>query len=240
MINLEICVDNYQSILNAENGGANRLELCSALSAEGLTPFASTVLFAQENTKCSLQTMIRYRGGDFFYDETDQQIMLEDCKKMLRLNVDGIVIGAITLDYKVDKEYLNPFIDLVKTANKQLTFHRAIDLVSDLDESISEIIDMGFDRILTSGAAANVLEGINTLQSIQEKFGHKIQIMPGGGINSSNVAKILETTKVKNIHCSAGKTILCDGCSTVFPESSLEIKISQLDEITKISNIIKN
>ena len=238
MINLEICVDNYQSILNAEKSGANRLELCSALSTGGLTPFTSIVNFAKKNSKCSIQAMIRHRSGDFFYDDIDQQLLLEDCQQMLSLGVDGIVIGVITPDYKIDKKFLEPFITMVKSANKELTFHRAIDLVADINISIAEIIELGFDRILTSGADKNVTEGLNTLQNIQQKFGNKIQIMLGGGINSSNLENIIHTTNVTNIHCSASKNILRDTSTSVFSSQSLQIKISQLYEINKIVEII--
>jgi len=238
MITLEICIDNYQSILNAQKAGADRLELCSALGVEGLTPSPSLVKFAKENFTGSLQAMIRHRAGDFYYDEMDQKIMLDDLKTMLELNVDGIVTGALTKENKVDKEFLKPFIELAKQAGKELTFHRAIDLTTDIYTSTQEIIELGFDRVLTSGAKPNVIQGLETIKSLQEKFGNQIQIMPGGGINSNNVENILNTTEVTNIHCSASKKILRDTKCTAFPSSALEIKVSQVDEISKIKSQI--
>ncbi|KFJ43967.1 copper homeostasis protein CutC [Francisella philomiragia] len=236
MTTLEICIDNYQSILNAQKAGADRLELCSALGVEGLTPSPSLVKFAKENFTDSLQAMIRHRAGDFYYDEIDQQIMLDDLRVMLELDIDGIVIGALTKENKVDKKFLEPFIELTKQAGKELTFHRAIDLTVDVYTATQEIIELGFDRILTSGAKPNVIEGLETIKSLQEKFGSQIQIMPGGGINSTNVKKILETSKVINIHCSASKKVLRDTSSIAFPASALEIKVSQSDEITNIKS----
>ncbi|MED7788407.1 copper homeostasis protein CutC [Francisella sp. 19X1-34] len=236
MISLEICVDNYQSILNAQKAGANRLELCSALGVEGLTPSPSFIKFAKENFTGSLQAMIRHRAGDFYYDKVDQHIMLDDLEMALDLNVDGIVIGALTRDYNIDKGFLKPFIKLTKQAKKELTFHRAIDLTNNIYSSTQKIIDLGFDRVLTSGTSTNVVEGLETINMLQQFFGKQIQIMPGGGINSQNIREILEVTKVTNIHCSASKKILRDTRPTVFPSSALEIKTSQVDEISAIKS----
>ena len=239
MTTLEICIDNYQSILNAQKANADRLELCSALGVEGLTPSPSIVKFAKDNFIGSLQAMIRHRAGDFYYDEIDQQIMLADCKLMLELGVEGIVIGALTKDNQVDSVFLRPFIELTKKAGKELTFHRAIDLTSNIEASTKGIIELGFDRILTSGSAKNVVEGLQTIKVLQEKFGSKVQIMPGGGINSNNVKEILDTTKVTNIHCSASKKILGHTNAEAFPNESFEIKISQADEMLAIKNHLK-
>ncbi|TDT72821.1 copper homeostasis protein [Allofrancisella inopinata] len=238
MITLEICIDNHQSIIHAQRAKADRLELCSALGVEGLTPSPSLVKFAKDNFTGSLQAMIRHRAGDFYYDETDQQIMLDDLQMMLELDVNGIVIGALTKENKIDKEFLEPFIKLTKQANKKLTFHRAIDLTADIHTSIKEIIDIGFDRVLTSGAATSVIKGLQTIKSLQQEFGCQIQIMPGGGINSNNIKEILDTTKVTNIHCSASKKILRTADFSVFPQSALEIKISQENEIKLIKSML--
>ncbi len=236
MATLEICIDNHQSIVNAQKASADRLELCSALGVEGLTPSPSLVKFAKDNFTGSLQAMIRHRAGDFYYDEIDQQIMLDDLKTILELNVDGIVIGALTKENEVDKKFLKPFIELTKKAGKELTFHRAIDLTTDIYTTTQEVIELGFDRILTSGAKPNVIQGLEIIKTLQEKFGSEIQIMPGGGINSTNVKEILKTTKVTNIHCSASEKILRDTDSTAFPASALEIKVSQINEITNIKS----
>ncbi|MBK2028702.1 copper homeostasis protein CutC [Francisella noatunensis] len=238
MTTLEICIDNYQSILNAQKASADRLELCSALGVEGLTPSLSLVKFAKDNFTGSLQAMIRHRAGDFYYDEIDQQIMLDDLKTMFGLNVDGIVIGALTKENKIDKKFLEPFIELTKQAGKELTFHRAIDLTTDIYTATQEVIELDFDRILTSGAKPNVIQGLEIIKTLQEKFGSEIQIMPGGGINSTNVKEILKTTKVTNIHCSASKKILRDIYSLAFPASALEIKVSQVDEMNTIKSRI--
>ncbi|MBK2005171.1 copper homeostasis protein CutC, partial [Francisella orientalis] len=139
MTTLEICIDNYQSIINSQKASADRLELCSALGVEGLTPSPSLVKFAKENFTGSLQAMIRHRAGDFYYDEIDQQIMLDDLRAMLELNVNGIVIGTLTKENKIDKEFLKPFIKLAKQAGKELTFHRAIDLTTDIYTATQEV-----------------------------------------------------------------------------------------------------
>jgi copper homeostasis protein len=155
---------------------------------------------------------------------------------MLELGVNGIVVGALTKDNQVDSEFLKPFIDLVKKAGKELTFHRAIDLTDDIYASTQQIIELGFDRILTSGGAMNVVEGLQTIKALQEKFGNEIQIMPGGGVNSDNVYDILNTTKVNNILCSASKKVQRCNDFKAFPAENLEIKISQIDEMMAIKN----
>ncbi len=219
MTTLEICIDNHQSIINAQKARADRLELCSALGVEGLTPSPSLVRFAKENFTGSLQAMIRHRAGDFYYDNIDQKIMLDDLNTMLELGVDGIVIGALTKDNTIDREFLKPFIELTKKAGKELTFHRAIDLANNINQATKEIIELGFDRILTSGGAKNVIKGLQTIKLLQEKFGSQIQIMPGGGINSNNIKEILNTTKVTNIHCSASKKIQrCNNFEAFLPK----------------------
>ena len=167
----------------------------------------------------------------------DLQIMLADCKLMLELGVDGIVVGALTKDNQVDSEFLKPFIKLAKKVGKELTFHRAIDLADDVNKATKEIIDLGFDRILTSGSAKNVITGIDSIKVIQQDFGDKIAIMPGGGINSDNVRNILDITKVNNIHCSASKKIQRCNDFKVFPAESLEMKISQVDEVSAIKKV---
>jgi copper homeostasis protein len=238
-ITVEVCVDNFQSIVKASDAGADRFELCSALNAEGLTPTPGMVQFAKQRTNCSLQAMIRSRPGDFWYNEDEQKGMLFDFQNLIPLGIDGIVIGALTQDGDIDLAFMKPFIALAKQHNLALTFHRAIDLANNYFDTIRQLIDLGFTRILTSGQAKNVMEGIDNIAMAQREFGHKIQIMPGGGINPENIIELVSQTKVEHIHCSASSKVTRVSGGGVFPAESLQLQITSKNTLGEIIGAFK-
>ena len=236
---VEVCVDNFQSIVKASDAGADRLELCSALNAEGLTPAPGMVQFAKQRTSCSLQAMIRSRPGDFWYNEGEQKGMLFDFQNLIPLGIDGIVIGALTQDSDIDIAFIEPFITLAKQHDLELTFHRAIDLANDYLDAIQQLIDLGFTRILTSGQAKNVMEGIDNIAMAQRELGHKIQIMPGGGIKPANLLELVSQTKVEHIHCSASSKVTRVTGGGVFPAESLQLQVTSKHTLGKIIGELK-
>ncbi|MDC0535492.1 copper homeostasis protein CutC [Francisellaceae bacterium] len=236
MIDIEVCVDNLESILNADLAGVQRLELCSALSAEGLTPSASLVRFAKNNSNCSLHIMIRLRSGDFYYNQSEQNAMLDDLKALEKIGINGFVIGALDKHNNIDEKFLAPFIEFASKKKLEITFHRAIDLTTDYFDALQRLCDLGFTRVLTSGHRANVEQGVEHIKSIQSQFGGSIQIMPGGGITPDNITRIIQKTNVRHIHCSASQRILRSDSNAldVFGETALSFKVTNLNQLKSI------
>ena len=185
---IEICVDSVQSCISAEKGGADRLELCGNMFEGGTTPSYGVLELAREKVNATIYAMVRPRGGDFCYDDIEFEIMKKEIKLMKELKIDGIVFGILTKDGRVDKERCSELLDL--WGSSKATFHRAIDVSSDLNKACEDIISLGFERILTSGGEANVMSGIIKLKELVEKYNDKIIIMPGSGINERNIEYI--------------------------------------------------
>ena len=204
-IKIEICVDSVESCINAEKGGADRLELCGNMFEGGTTPSYGVLELAREKVSKPIYAMVRPRGGDFCYDDIEFEIMKKEIKLMKELKIDGIVFGILTKEGKVDKERCSQLLDL--WGNSKATFHRAIDVSCNLNEACEDIISLGFERILTSGGEANVMSGIIKLKELVEKYNDKIIIMPGSGINERNIEYIKGTVKANEYHMTANKTV---------------------------------
>ena len=202
---IEICVDSVESCINAEKGGADRLELCGNMFEGGTTPSYGVLQLAREMVSKPIYAMVRPRGGDFCYNDIEFEIMKREIKLMKELKIDGIVFGILTKEGKVDKERCSKLLDLWGT--NKATFHRAIDVSSNLNEACEDIISLGFERILTSGGEANVMSGIIKLKELVEKYNDKIIIMPGSGINERNIEYINDTVKANEYHMTANKTV---------------------------------
>lgn len=202
---IEICVDSVKSCINAEKGGADRLELCGNMFEGGTTPSYGVLQLAREMVSKPIYAMVRPRGGDFCYNDIEFEIMKREIKLMKELKIDGIVFGILTKEGKVDKERCSKLLDLWGT--NKATFHRAIDVSSNLNEACEDIISLGFERILTSGGEANVMSGIIKLKELVEKYNDKIIIMPGSGINERNIEYINDTIKANEYHMTANKTV---------------------------------
>ncbi|WP_157150239.1 copper homeostasis protein CutC [Brachyspira sp. SAP_772] len=202
---IEICVDSVESCISAEKGGADRLELCGNMFEGGTTPSFGVLELAREKINIPIYAMVRPRGGDFCYNNIEFEIMKREIKLMKELKIDGIVFGILTKDGKVDKKRCCELLDL--WGSSKATFHRAIDVSSDLNKACEDIISIGFERILTSGGEANVMSGIIKLKELVEKYNDKIIIMPGSGINERNIEYIKEIVKANEYHMTANKTV---------------------------------
>ena len=198
---LEIACFDLESVIIADAAGANRIEICDNLAEGGTTPSWEMVLEAKDRIKTDLFVMIRPRGGDFCYNEDEFEQMKNDIVMFKRLGVQGYVFGILTKDHEVDIERNK---DLIAFAHPfPCTFHRAFDRTKDVYQSLETIISLGFQTILTSGAAENVLDGMNTLKVLVNKANGRISIMPGGGLRSSNIALIKKETAAHYFHSSA-------------------------------------
>lgn len=201
MPKLEIACFNLDSALIAQENGADRVELCVQMNLGGTTPPIELIKQARNKLDIELYVMIRPRGGNFVYSEDEFEIMKNDIIEIKKLNVEGFVFGILSEDNTVNKTQNK---ELVELANPfPCTFHRAFDEVLHPLMTLEEIIECGFQTILTSGNASNVNDGINQLEIVVQKANNRIAIMPGGGLRSSNLTEILHKTKATFFHSSA-------------------------------------
>lgn len=197
---IEICAGNIESVLTSDMGGADRVELCENLFEGGTTPSLGSIVLSKE--KCSLDVfvIIRPREGDFVYSEIEFEVMLKDIQSAVEIGADGIVIGCLKPDGTVDFEMCSRLIEAAK--GLPVTFHRAFDLTPDPFEALDTIKSLGVNRILTSGQKNKAVDGIELIRELQENAGTNLKIMPGSGIDESNILKIASKTGVNSFHAS--------------------------------------
>ena len=205
MIKLEVCCDSLDSVQAAVRGGASRIELCSALTEGGLTPSVGMVREALRLSSVPINVLIRPRGGDFLYSPAEWQAMQEDVAAMRDLGVHGVVIGGLLADGRIDEEHTAQLVEQARSLS--VTFHRALDMSSDPETGIASLCEMGVHRLLTSGMAATALDGVVRISQWQQKFGERLILMPGCGVNSQNVAEIIRRTGVTEVHASAKQLV---------------------------------
>lgn len=202
---VEICANSVKSGIEAQKGGAYRIELCAGIPEGGTTPSYGDIALARELLDIKLNVIIRPRGGDFLYNELEHRIMLKDIENAGKLGVDGVVFGCLTPEGDIDMVKNKELIEAA--GNMSITFHRAYDMCRDPFESLEKIIELGCDRILTSGQQPKAYEGISLLKELIRIAGDRIIIMPGSGVNSDNIAKLALETGAKEFHLSAREPI---------------------------------
>lgn len=202
MITLEVCANSAQSAIEGQLGGAVRVELCDNLSEGGTTPSISQIINARQNIDIQLNTLIRPRSGDFSYTDREFEIMKQDIYYCGDMNCDGVVFGILQQDGSIDIKRNQELIDIAHRYRMTVTFHRAFDRCADLFKSLEEIIDLGCDRILTSGGRKTALEGKEILKKLIIQADERISIMPGGGITENNVSDLVASTGLKEFHGS--------------------------------------
>lgn len=200
---VEICCHDITSVKAAVAGGADRIELCCALSEGGLTPTASLTLAARRlcGNITRMHILLRPRSGDFLYSDEEFDLMLDDLSTPGIVDADGYVFGALTPEGDINMEQCRCI--RTATAGKPLTFHRAFDMTADPLDALEKVIGLGYDRILTSGCAASAEAGIPMLRQLQQRAAARIIIMAAGGISPANVAHIVKSTGVSEVHASA-------------------------------------
>ena len=206
MFEFEVCANGLASVIQAERGGATRVELCAGIPEGGTTPSLGTIVASREYLKdkqTKLHVIIRPRGGDFLYDKYEISTMKEIF--MLQGYVDGFVIGCLNADGSIDVDLCKSLMDLAK--GKSFTFHRAFDMCSNPLRAIDQLAELGIQRILTSGARATAEEGIPQLKLWQSHAEGKIKLMAGGGVNETNIKHIYEETGITAFHFTAREKI---------------------------------
>jgi copper homeostasis protein len=201
-VKIEVCIDSVQSAINAEKGGAVRVELCDNLFEGGTTPSAGTIAISRQQISIGLQVIIRPRGGDFLYSDLEMEIMKRDVQMAKELGADGVVIGILTPHGKVDKVRCAELISIAHPMN--VTFHRAFDMTVDPFEALEDIIALGCDRILTSGQQKSAIEGKAMIAELHKKAAGRIIIMPGAGIDEYNIDQ-MKACGVEECHVAARK-----------------------------------
>lgn len=201
-ITLEVCANSSQSAIEAQRGGAIRVELCDNLGEGGTTPALSQIEKTRQSIDIQLNTIIRPRGGDFYYTDIEFDIMKLDIHHCGKAKCDGIVFGILNSDASIDKKRNLELVNIARQYEMSITFHRAFDRTSNLFQALEDIIELGCDRILTSGGKQSAHEGATTIKRLIEQADGRISIMPGGGITEGNIYELAKATGLKEFHGS--------------------------------------
>ena len=197
----EICVDSIEGVAAAKAAGAHRVELCADLLEGGITPSRGMIRRARTIEGIRLHVIIRPRGGDFLFDEDEFAVMEADIDAAKAEGADGVVIGLLKADATIDVPRTRHLIERARPM--AITFHRAFDMAADPFAALEALIELGVDRILTSGQEETVLEGLPLLAELIRRAGDRIIIMPGGGITARNVERIVAGMQPKEMHFAA-------------------------------------
>ncbi|MGE5110069.1 MAG: copper homeostasis protein CutC [Acidobacteriaceae bacterium] len=200
---LEVCCGSLDDAIEAERGGAQRVELCSCLFLGGLTPSIGSVIEARRRLKIPIIAMVRPRGGGFCYTQAEFAAMQHDARAMLDAGAEGVVFGILNPDGTIDIERNRVLREIA--GSHQSVFHRAIDVTPDPFSALEQLISLGFTRVLTSGQHDSVPEGLDLIRQLIERAGDRIEIMPGGGIKPYAIPEILRVTRCRQLHVAAWK-----------------------------------
>lgn len=202
---LEICCGSIDDAIQAEVGGADRVELCSALFLGGLTPSLGTLQEAKRRVKIPVMMMVRPRGGGFCYTEAEMATMERDVEAAVANGADGVVFGILNSDGKIDVRRCTRIRKLI--GDRQAVFHRAFDVTPDAFAALEQLVDLGITRVLTSGQKNSVPEGAELIRKLIERAGKRIEVLPGGGIAAYNMKYVVERTGCRQVHLTAWGTV---------------------------------
>lgn len=231
---LEICTNSYQSAINAQEAGAHRIELCSELSVGGITPSYGLIKRVVEALTIPVFVLIRPRRGNFYYTSAEFEIIKQDIQICKDLGCHGIVSGVLNIDNTIDIKRTKELVELSKPLS--FTFHRAFDCVPNPQESLEQLIQLGVERVLTSGQESKAIVGLETLKALNLQAKNKIKILVGSGVNSQNAYKF-KKAGFDEIHASASK-VINDESSIYFGNTAQTV--SDVDEIKAILKVIQD
>ena len=199
-ITLEVCCGSADDVIQAQQGGADRVELNSSLFHGGLTPSVGTLQAARAHASIPIIAMVRPRQGGFCYTPVEFEAALHDAHALLEAGADGLVFGFLHGDGTVDAQRTGHLARIARDAGKEAVFHRAIDVVPDWKEALQQLIDLGVQRVLTSGQAPDVFFALDTIREMVQFAGHRIQILPGAGVTLQNAHRIADYTGCDQLH----------------------------------------
>lgn len=204
-MDLEICVDSVESAIAAARGGAQRVELCSALGEGGITPSYGLMRAVRAAVAIDVFVMIRPRGGDFLYTDHEFDIMRADMVAAKQCGINGFALGLLTPAGHIDTVRTRRLIELAHPLH--VTFHRAFDYAAEMDRAIEDVIACGPDRLLTSGGEPDAVRGLEKIAALRRAAGDRLRIMAGGGVRERNVKKIVQGTGVRDVHTSLSRRL---------------------------------
>lgn len=227
---IEICLDSPQAALMAEQYGAKRVELCANLQEGGTTPSLGCIKATRKAIEIDLFVLIRPRGGDFYYNAYEIEQMKHDIETCRTLGVDGVVIGALNLDGNVDLKTTQLLLELARPM--QVTFHRAFDRCQAPFEALEQLINLGVDRILTSGQAPKIDQGLELLEALIQQSKGRISILPGSGVGPQNISK-LKSIGATEFHFTAHQLVKAsEGFQHPnFPDSEYQKKLFDVQKL---------
>lgn len=205
---LEICIESVASAIAAEQGGAQRVELCDYLAGGGTTPSAGMIEVVRQSIRIGLHVLIRPRRGDFLYSPAEFEVMKRDIQLCRQLGADGVVIGALTKDGSIDVAGTQQLIEAAE--GMSITFHRAFDRAADPYKALDDLLQLNVHRLLTSGQQETALQGAGLIRELRERSEGKLIILPGGGVTPDNVRELVARTGVQEVHASVRKSVESD------------------------------
>jgi len=222
---LEVCIDSVESAVAARDGGADRLELCSALVIGGLSPSPALYEAVRRRVELPVRAMVRPRFGDFLYTEAEKEIMLAEAREWRALGVEGVVTGALAPDGSLDAPFLREFV--AASEGMRHTLHRAFDLCADPFAALEDAVGLGFDTILTSGQQSSCRKGAELVAELRRRAAGRIDILVGAGVDAAAVRDLGPATGCTSFHMS-GKVTLESGMS--FRREGVPMGLPGLDE----------
>ncbi|WP_245331155.1 copper homeostasis protein CutC [Mesorhizobium sophorae] len=202
---IEICVEGIDGLLAAQAAGADRVELCASLIEGGITPSLGTVRAALDQATVPFHVMVRPRGGDFLYSETEYASMLADVAALRDLGVPGVVFGCLNADGTIDEARMSELTQAAGSLN--VTCHRAFDMTRDPTEALEALIRSKVGRVLTSGQRDTAVEGMSLLADLVRQAGARIVILGCGGLDLGNIAEVRRRTGLSEMHFAALKDV---------------------------------
>lgn len=236
---LEICANSLESAMNAQEGGADRIELCENLSEGGTTPSYGLLTLTRQHLRIPVHVLIRPRAGDFLYNDLEFEVMKSDITLCKELGFEGVVLGLLNADGSIDMERTRILTELASPLS--VTFHRAFDCCSNPKQALEDIIACGCDRILTSGLKATAEEGAALLEKLVDQSKRRISIMPGSGIHSANIARLKSRISATEWHASAKAPAesAMQYQNTDLSDMGQQPTISSTDEVRNLRNALK-
>ncbi len=235
---VEVCCGCVEDCIVAQAGGADRIELNSALQLGGLTPSVASLKLAKQKVNIPIVAMVRPRSSGFCYSEIEKDVMFDDAKILLEAGADGLAFGFLSEDGTVDEQNTAKMCDLIHSYNKEAVYHRAFDCTVDPIAAMDALVACKVDRVLTSGQYELAPEGIAMLKHLSELYKGKIELLAGAGVNETNAAKIMKEANITQVHSSC-KVWLTDDTSIKTKSNNQEGEKYDVADLEKVKLLVR-